>query len=221
MLFHKWIGVRASCGTEEKNFVELRAGNMQYVFYVGYGGKEEAICSNTEWVSKLGNCNLRMYKLKPRRKHKVTWYLGCPATVSCVGLRKYGFCDTIERIKGKNGVNNKVVHTGPLTEEVKMHPIVSPTVFILSYPCITTLCCVTEILYAVNKGLIKSLNVFLIIFFLFRDSLLVQPIFVPNLYHDSHSLLSSHKLLQKKRANSKCITACSCFAMYNFFYVST
>jgi hypothetical protein len=49
----------------------------------------------------------------------VTWYLACPATVSCVGLRKYGFYDTIERIKEKNGVNNKVVHTGPLTEGVK------------------------------------------------------------------------------------------------------
>jgi hypothetical protein len=139
---------------------------------------------------------------------------------SCVGLRKYGFYDTIERIKGKNGVNSKVVHTGPLTKEVKMHPIVSPTVFILSYPCITTLCCVTEIVYAVNKGLVKLLNPFLIIFFLLGDSLLMQPIFGPNLYHDSHSLLSSHKLLQKRRANSKCITACSCFALYNFFMLA-
>jgi hypothetical protein len=119
MLFHKWVGVSASCATEEKNFVQLRVGNMQYGFYVGYGGKDEAMCSNTEWVSKLGNSNLRVYKLNPRRKHKVTWYLGCPPTVSCVGLRKYGFYGTIERINGKNGVNNKVVHTGPLTEEVK------------------------------------------------------------------------------------------------------
>jgi len=104
---------------------------------------------------------------------------------------------------------------------VKKHPTVSPTVFNFSYPCITTLCCVTEIVYAINKGLVKLLNVFLIIFFLFRDSLLMQPIFAPNLYHDSHSLLSSHKLLQMRIANSKCITACSCFALYNFFYVST
>ena len=140
--------------------------------------------------------------------------------MSCVGLRKYGFYDTIERIKGKNGVNNKVVHTGPLTEEVKIHPIVSPSMFILSYPCITTLCCMTEIVYAVNKSVVKLLNVFLIIFFLFRESLLVQPIFVPNLYHDSHSLLSKHKLLQNRKASSKCITACSCFALYNFFMLA-
>lgn len=39
--------------------------------------------------------------------------------MNCVVLRKYGFYDTIERNKEKNGVNNKVVHTGPLTEEVK------------------------------------------------------------------------------------------------------
>jgi hypothetical protein len=118
MLFHEWVGVCASCGIKEKNYVELRTGNMQYVFYVGHGGKDEAMCSNTEWVSKLGS-NLRVYKLNPRRKHKMTWNLGCSATVSCVGLRKYEFYDTTERITGKNGVSNKVVHTGPLTEEGK------------------------------------------------------------------------------------------------------
>jgi len=98
-----------------------------------------------------------------------------------------------------------------------MHPIVSPTVFILSYPCVTTLCCVTEIVYAVNKGLVKLMNVFITFF---RDFLLVQPIFVSNLYHDSHYLLSSHRLLQIRRANSKCITACSCFALYHLFILA-
>ena len=117
--FRNGFAGSASCGTEEKNFVELRAGNTQYVFYVHHGSKDEAMCSNTELVSKLGNSNLRVYKLNPRRMHKVMWYPGCPATVNCDGLRKYGFYQTIERIKGNNSVNNKAVHTEPLTEEVK------------------------------------------------------------------------------------------------------
>jgi hypothetical protein len=53
MLFHEWVGVSASCVTEEKNFVELRASNMQYVFYVGSGGKDEAMCS---WGTVILGC---------------------------------------------------------------------------------------------------------------------------------------------------------------------